>query len=662
MGAWQADHLRRANARSRPRVMTAANAPARNARPGAAAPLLRRPGGTNVSRRATVSGPLRSPARAKSRPQPPARAPNERAAHKRVVKVEGAIGVAALAAAMGVKSHEVLRQLIALGAHGIHLNSTLDSDTAALVATALGWSVENTAVSDAELVRRARPSVAAAERVRRLPVVTVLGHVDHGKTTLLDHIRRTQVAAGEAGGITQRIGAYVADTPRGRITFIDTPGHSAFSAERARGASATDIVVLVVAADDGVMPQTREALELAQKAKLPVVVAINKLDKPGADAARVRQQLAGFGLVPEEWGGETLVAELSALTGQGVPELLDKLLLQAELLELTASPAQPASGFVLEAELDRGRGPLATLLVRDGTLRPRDFLVAGPAWGKVRALFDENGRALDEAGPGVPVRVFGLSEFPHAGDLAEVVQSSEAARAIGERRAREERQRALGAQSAKASLLDVARLASTPAPELRLLLKADTQGSLDAISTLLVGLEESPAKLRVVHAGVGALTESDVSLAQAGSARIFAFNVGSVGRAAVLAQRSQVNIAHYDVIYELANAIEAAQAALLRPELVEHALGEAAVLQVFRAGTTHAAGARVTQGLVRRGARVKVLRGEAELWQGQIASLRRVKEDVREVKDGLEFGIVLNGFEQFEPGDRLLVSELAAAA
>jgi translation initiation factor IF-2 len=584
--------------------------------------------------------------------------PTERAAHKRVVKIDGGIGVASLAATLGVKAPQVLLKLMALGAQGIHLNSTLDVETASLVAAELGWSVENTAVTDAELVRRARPVAASATRVRRAPVVTVMGHVDHGKTTLLDRIRQADVAAHEAGGITQHIGAYATETPRGRITFIDTPGHAAFSALRARGARVTDLVILVVAADDGIMPQTRDALEQARAARVPVVVAINKIDKPGADPARLRQELAGLELVPEEWGGDTLFAEISALSGQGVPELLDKVLLQAELLELEASPDQAASGVVLEARLDKGKGPLATLLIKDGTLHARDLLVAGNTWGKVRALFDERGRALESAGPGTPVTVFGLSELPRAGDLAEVVASAEAAREITERRQTEERQRSLGAQSAKASLLDLARFAKAPAPELRLVLKADTDSSLDALRVLLAGLPDSPVKLRVVHTGIGAISESDVQIAAAGSARIVGFNVGNVGRAATLAQQQGVEITLHGIIYELADDIERQRAAVLGPTVIERELGTAEVLQVFRAGTSRAAGARVTSGLVRRGARVQVIRAGALLWQGGIASLRRLKDDVREVREGLELGLVLNGFEAFEVGDVLRISEV----
>jgi translation initiation factor IF-2 len=680
MADWRAQALRRSEWKARasstssapPPVNTAGRPRTINVATRSAAPAARgpRPNGfahrgpaSRGTRPATAGGRFgKKPAGKRALPTRQVVAqPTERAAHKRVVKIEGGIGVTGLAQALGVKAPQVLLKLMSLGAQGLHLNSTLDAETASLVASDFGWTVENTALSDAELVRRARPAVASTTRSRRPPVVTVMGHVDHGKTTLLDRIRRADVAAHEAGGITQHIGAYVSETPRGRITFIDTPGHAAFSALRARGARVTDLVVLVVAADDGIMPQTRDALEQARAAHVPVVVAINKIDKPGADTARLRQELAGLELVPEEWGGDTLFAEISALTGQGVPELLDKVLLQAELLELQASPEQAASGVVLEARLDRGKGPLATLLIKDGTLRARELLVAGNTWGKVRALTDEHGRALDVAGPGTPVTVFGLSELPRAGDPVEVVSDAEAARAITERRQTEERQRSLGAQSAKATLLDLGRVSKDAAPELRLVLKADADGSLDALRVLIAGLPDSPVKLRVVHTGVGAVSESDVQIAAAGSARIVGFNVGSVGRAASLAEQLGVSIALHGIIYELADDVQRARAALLGPRIVERDLGLAEVLQVFRAGTTRAAGARLTRGLVRRGARVKVLRAGASLWQGSIGSLRRSKDDVREVREGFEFGLVLNGFDAFEVGDQLAISEVEEA-
>src|SRR5690606_14969310 len=343
----------------------------------------------------------------------------ERAAHKRVLKIHEAIGVASLADALGVKAHAVLAKLLALGAQGLHINSTLDFDTAALVAAEFGWTVENVAVTETELIRRARPEESVTGTMRRAPVVTVMGHVDHGKTSLLDRIRHTSVAAAEAGGITQHIGAYVAEIPGGRLTLIDTPGHEALPAVR-RGAAVTDLVVLVVAADDGIMPQTREAVDHARAAGVPLVVAINKVDRPDADPARVRRQLTEIGLVPEELGGDVLVAEVSAATGQGVPELLEKVLLQAELLPLGASPERAARGVILEAALDKSRGPIATVLVKDGTLRIGDVLIAGSTWGKVRVLTDDRGRSVREAGPSTPVSVIGLKALPAAGDIAEV--------------------------------------------------------------------------------------------------------------------------------------------------------------------------------------------------------------------------------------------------
>src|SRR5690606_31435450 len=365
----------------------------------------------------------------------------ERAAHKRVLKIHEAIGVASLADALGVKAHAVLAKLLALGAQGLHINSTLDFDTAALVAAEFGWTVENVAVTETELIRRARPEESVTGTMRRAPVVTLMGHADPGTTSLLDRIRHTSVAAAEAGGITQHIGAYVAEIPGGRLTFIDTPGHEAFTALRARGAAVTDLVVLVVAADDGIMPQTREAVDHARAAGVPLVVAINKVDRPDADPARVRRQLTEIGLVPEELGGDVLVAEVSAATGQGVPELLEKVLLQAELLPLGASPERAARGVILEAALDKSRGPIATVLVKDGTLRIGDVLIAGSTWGKVRVLTDDRGRSVREAGPSTPVSVIGLKALPAAGDIAEVVGGVHTAQqAAGRRGARQQRQ------------------------------------------------------------------------------------------------------------------------------------------------------------------------------------------------------------------------------
>jgi translation initiation factor IF-2 len=575
-----------------------------------------------------------------------------------VIKVEGSTRVTALAAAMGVKAQDVLLKLLALGARGVHLNSSLDVDTAQLVAGEFGWTVENVAVSDAERVSRARSGIGAGERSRRSAVVTVMGHVDHGKTTLLDRIRHANVAEGEAGGITQHIGAYVAETGGARVTFIDTPGHAAFGALRARGARVTDVVVLVVAADDGLMPQTREAIAHAREAKVPIVVAINKIDVPGADAARVRRELSDVGLTPEAWGGDTLVAEVSAKTGAGVDDLLEKVLLQAELLGLEASPEGAASAVVIEARLDKGRGPLATVLVKDGTLRVRDVVVVGDTWGKVRALFDDRGRSIEQAGPAMPVVLVGLKDLPKAGDAAYVVKDVAAAQQVA--LARHDQQTPV--PLVRASLTDVSKALRPRPPALHFVVKADTGGSVDALRSVLGGLSSSELEVDVVHARIGAITESDVQLSAAASATLLGFQVDVVTRARTLARQLGVEIREYRLIYELADDVARQIAQRLAPPTIERELGRAEVRQVFAAGSNRAAGSRVVTGLVRRGARVRVERAGSVLWQGAVASLRRFREDVREVQSGLDCGVVLAGFDQFEIGDLLVASEEVAEA
>jgi translation initiation factor IF-2 len=581
----------------------------------------------------------------------------ERSPHKRVIKIDGGVRVASLATSMGARVPEVLAKLLALGATGVHVNSTLDVDTAALVAGELGWSVENVAVSEAERLSRARAQSSAGPRARRAPVVTVMGHVDHGKTTLLDRIRHADVAGHEAGGITQHIGAYVADTRAGRVTFIDTPGHAAFTALRARGARVTDVVVLVVAADDGLMPQTREAIDHARQAKVPIVVAINKSDVPGADAPRVRRELSDAGLTPEAWGGDTLVAEVSAKTGEGIDDLLDQVILQAELLGLDASSEGAAAGVVVETQLDKGQGPLASVLVKDGTLKLRDILVVGDTWGKVRALFDDRGRSIEQAGPSTPVQVAGLKDLPRAGDLAFVVHDVAAAQQLVLARHHELTARAT-APLAKATLRDLSRAFGPRKPELRLLVKADADGSVEALRAALTGLSSKELEVGVVSARVGAITESDVQLAAAASARLVGFRVDASARARTLARQLAVDIHEYGLIYELIDDVARRIQALLAPPSVEREIGRAEVRQVFAAGNNRAAGSRVTEGLVRRGARVRVERAGSVVWQGGVTSLRRFKDDVREVREGADFGLVLAGFDQFEVGDVLVASEL----
>jgi translation initiation factor IF-2 len=657
---------------SRPGV---GNRPAPSARPAPGAPLGGRPAAQAPARalpglrrshhRATGNAPgarSRRPSYgAALAPSPSPREPStsERSAHKRVIKVEGSTRVATLAAAMGVKTQDVLMRLFGLGATGVHLNSTLDVDTAQLIAMQFGWSVDNVAVTDAERVSRARPQNDVGERVRRAPVVTVMGHVDHGKTTLLDHIRHANVAQSEAGGITQHIGAYVAQTHAGPVTFIDTPGHAAFGALRARGAAVTDVVVLVVAADDGLMPQTREAIAHAREAHVPIVVAINKMDVPGADAARVRRELSDAGLVPEAWGGDTLVAEVSARTGQGVDDLLAKVLLQAEMLPLETRADGAANGVVIEARLDKGQGPVGSVLIKEGTLRPRDTVLVGDTWGKVRALFDERGRSIEQAGPSTPVLVVGLKALPRAGDSVIVVKGVSAAQQIAFERHASEQARSTG-RLARATIGDLSRALGPRTPELRLVVKADASGSVEALRSVLGGLSSEALTVDVVHAGVGAVTESDVQLAAAASALLLGFNVDVVSRARPLARQLGAEIREHGLIYELADDVQRRIAARLAPPRVEQEVGRAEVRQVFAAGEHRAAGARVLQGAIRRGARVRVEREGSTVWQGGVASLRRFREDVREVREGLDFGLVLAGFDAFEVGDLLVASELEA--
>jgi len=617
-------------------------------------PALRRPGPARPSSLRTSGPQPRRPLPARTRPQTPPPPAPERSAHKRIVKVHGSIAVSALAASLGVKAQDVLLRLMKLGARGVHLNSSLDLDTAALVATDFGWTVQDAELSADERLRRARPERASSRGEARAPVVTVMGHVDHGKTSLLDRIRHAEVAAHEAGGITQHIGAYVADTPRGRITFIDTPGHQAFSELRARGARVTDLVVLVVAADDGIMPQTREAVAHARAAQVPIVVAINKLDLPGADPARVRRELSELGLTPEAWGGDTLVAEVSARTGAGIPELLDKILLQAELLGLEASLSGAASGSVLETRLDKGRGPIATVLVEEGTLRVHDVLAAGESWGRVRALFDDRGRELQQAGPSTPVLVLGLEALPRAGDAVHVVRDIAAAQQLVTARSGQQRAQRLSA-TRKASLADFARLVGPQAAQLKLVVKADSQGSLDAVRSLL-SAPTKDAEFELVHGGVGAMSESDVQLAAASSAVLVGFQAEAVGRTRSLARQLGVRIREHRLIYELADDLQRLLVAMVEPELAEREIGRAEVRQVFSAGSSRAAGSRVTQGLIQRGARLRVERAGALVWQGKIASLRRFRDDAREVREGVDCGIVLDGFDQFEIGDLLVAS------
>lgn len=586
----------------------------------------------------------------------------ERSAHKKVVKIEGDISLQNLAAKMGVKAAEVLMKLLGLGVTGININSTLDADTAKIVGEEFGWTVEDVAVSEDEAIAAAQGGEAeedAGALESRPPVVTVMGHVDHGKTSLLDRIRRASVATGEAGGITQHIGAYSVQTAKGRLTFLDTPGHAAFTQMRARGAKITDIVILVVAADDGVMPQTKEAISHARDAGCPIVVAVNKVDKPEAQPERVRRELSEHGLVPEEWGGDTLFCEVSALAGQGIEELLDAVLLQAEMLDLRASPSRHARGTVIEAKLDRGRGPVATVLVTDGTLSKGDGLLVGGNWGRVRAMLDENGRNVTKAGPSTPVAVIGLSDVPSAGDIVDAVSDAKKAQQIAEQRREKMAERTRGT-TAKVSLEELARrMSQSDQKELKVIIKADVQGSVEALNAALERLSTEKVKVTVVHSGVGGITEGDVNLAVAARALIIGFNVRPAGKASSLAQKEGIEIREYAVIYDVIDDVTKTMEGLLAPKLVEEPIGEAEVRKIFKVSKAGVvAGCMVTSGVVRRNSMVRLLRDSEIIWEGKLDSLKRFKDDAKEVREGFDCGISFHGYNNLQEGDVISAYEL----
>ena len=580
----------------------------------------------------------------------------ERSAQKKIVKIEGTVGLQTLAGKMGAKAGEVLMKLMSLGMTGVNINSNLEPDTAKIVANEFGWDVEDVAVSEEDRLVAAQgievkgPEDEGLEP--RPPVVTVMGHVDHGKTSLLDFIRKSQVTEGEAGGITQHIGAYSVPTSRGSVTFLDTPGHAAFSQMRARGAQTTDLVILVVAADDGVMPQTKEAVSHAKAAKVPIVVAVNKIDKEGAQPERVRRELSEIGLVPEEWGGDTLFCECSAITGEGVEKLLENVALQAEILELRANKNKPASGVVIEAKLDRGQGPVATVLVQSGTLQRGDVLLAGSAYGKVRAMLDDRGKNTNSAGPSVPVAVIGLNDVPAAGDPVHILKSLKEAQEIAESRRHRERRSVMSSHK-KVSLEELARkMGQAEQLEVKLIIKADVQGSVEALSNALVELSTDKVKVTVVHAAVGAITEGDVNLAIAAKAIVVGFNVRPAGKAGALAQKEGIEIRQYRIIYDVTDDIRSTMEGLLAPTLVERLVGKAEVRQLFKLGKTNViAGCMVLEGLVRRSSGARVVRDAGLLWQGKIATLKRFKDDAREVKEGFDCGITLEGFSALQEGD-----------
>jgi translation initiation factor IF-2 len=611
---------------------------------------------TRTVRRATTIDPrlMQSPRRRKrdkSAPLRPAAATAPKAG-RRLVRADGAISVADLAHQLGAKAAEVQGRLMALGIMA-SVNQKLELDAASKVAAHYGFEVQNVGFQEAEVIGEAAADADVAQLAPRPPIITVMGHVDHGKTSLLDAIRKTDVVAGEAGGITQHIGAYQVALGDRKLTFIDTPGHEAFTGMRARGAGVTDIVILVVAASEGIMPQTIEAIGHAKAAEVPIVVAVNKVDLPDANPQLCRQRLMEHGLVPEDFGGDTICADVSATKGTGLDHLLEVLLLQADVLELKADPSRRARGIVLEARLDKGRGPVATVLVQEGTLRTGDAVVVGTAYGRVRAMENERGQRLDEAGPSTPVQIIGLSGVPDAGQSLHAVESERDARDVAEHRAAEERQKPVQARPKLTleELFGQADGADGP-KELRIVLKADVHGSVEAVRDALLKLATERVKVNVILAGVGAISESDVMLAKASDAIVIGFHVRPDSAARRAAEGQGVDLRSYQIIYEVTDEVRKAMAGLLPPKIEEKVLGRIEVRKTFnvpRIGTI--AGCYVSEGMVRRNARARLLRDGVQVWEGGFASLKRFKDDVREVQTGFECGIGLDGYNDVKVGD-----------
>jgi translation initiation factor IF-2 len=578
------------------------------------------------------------------------------------VHVPETITVAELAHKMAVKASEVIKHMMKLG-QMVTINQVLDQETAMILVEEMGHKAFAAKLDDPEAMLEEAGEHADAEALPRAPVVTVMGHVDHGKTSLLDSIRRAKVAAGEAGGITQHIGAYHVETPRGIITFLDTPGHEAFTAMRARGAKATDIVILVVAADDGVMPQTKEAIAHAKAAGVPIVVAVNKIDKQGANVERVTQELIAEQVVPEAYGGESPFIPVSAKTGQGIDDLLENVLLQAEVLELKAPVDTHAKGLVIEAKLDKGRGPVATVLVQSGTLKRGDVVLAGSAYGRVRAMLDENGKNIAEAGPSIPVEIQGLTEVPAAGEEVMVMADERKAREIALFRQGKFRDVKLAKQQAAKLENMFEQMAEGEVKNLPLIIKADVQGSQEAIVHAMQKLSTDEVRVQIVHAAVGGISESDVNLAVASKAVIIGFNTRADASARKLAEASGIDIRYYNIIYDAVDEIKAAMSGMLSPEKREQALGLVEIRQVFHVSKVGSiAGCYVLDGLVKRGASVRLLRDNVVIWTGELDSLKRFKDDVKEVKAGFECGLSLKNFNDIKEGDQLEVFEVQEVA
>ena len=572
-------------------------------------------------------------------------------ASKRVVRISEVITVGDLAKAMGVKAGEIIKKLMDNGMMST-INQVLDADTATLIATEFDYNVENVAFDAEQAIEEGHEAQPDEAQTLRPPVVTIMGHVDHGKTSLLDAIRETNVTAQEAGGITQHIGAYSVPVSDKRVTFLDTPGHEAFTAMRARGAKVTDIVVLVVAADDSVMPQTVEAINHARAAEVPILVAVNKIDKPEANLERVKQALADHGLAPEDWGGDTICVPVSAKTREGIPHLLEMLLLQADVLELKANADKLARGTIVEARLDRGRGPVATVLVQEGTLKVGDPFVCGGTYGRVRAMMDDKGQKVEIAGPSTPVEILGLQAVPEAGHSFVVTADEAMARQVADHRRDKQRETEL-IKSSKVSLEDLyQQIQAGDVKELRVILKADVQGSVEALAETLRRLSTDEVRLHVIHASVGGISESDVLLATASNAIIIGFNVRPESKANDVAEREGVEIRLYTVIYEAVNDVRDAMEGLLEPMLREKTIGRAEVRQVFTIGSYGTiAGSFVIDGKITRGASVRLVRDHVVVHNGKIGSLRRFKEDAREVLAGYECGIGLENYSDLKVGD-----------
>ncbi|KPC52951.1 translation initiation factor IF-2 [Amantichitinum ursilacus] len=580
----------------------------------------------------------------------------------RTVDVPETISVADLAHKMAVKGVEVVKALMKMGMM-VTINQVLDQETAMIVVEEMGHAPVAAKHDDPEIYLGDDSKAGEHEVLPRAPVVTVMGHVDHGKTSLLDYIRRAKVAAGEAGGITQHIGAYHVETEKGVITFLDTPGHEAFTAMRARGASATDIVVLVVAADDGVMPQTIEAVHHAKAAGVPIVVAVNKIDKQGANPERIRQELVAQEVVPEDWGGDTQFIEVSAKQGTGIDELLDAILLQAEVLELTAPIDAPAKGIIIEARLDKGRGAVATMLVQSGTLKKGDVLLAGGVYGRIRAMLDENGKQINEAGPSIPVEILGLSEVPSAGEDAMVLGDEKKAREIALFRQGKFRDVKFAKQQATKLENMFAQMAEGEVQNLPIVIKSDVQGSLEALSSSLLKLSTSEVRVQILHSGVGGISESDINLALASKAVVVGFNVRADAAARKLAEAEGVDIRYYNIIYDVVDDVKAALSGMLAPEKREQIIGLVEIRQVFvisKVGSI--AGCYVLDGTVKRGAGVRLLRNNVVVHQGELETLKRFKDDVKEVKAGYECGLQLKNYNDIQEGDQLEVFEIVEVA